>query len=241
MTSSECPICFDIIHATNQTITECGHVFHTNCLMKNVFHNGFGCPYCRTAMCEEPEESLQDEDEDDEEYSNTVNEDAEEEADTEELQDWLEQERIQRMEDRAFANLRRLFNDEEHQENEEEQEEEDDSEYTENDSSDSDSESDDDNSVSRMNLDSYRVRPTTDYITEKLTQRGITMGHLVKLMLAGTYPLYDDIMTRRHYRRDTYNLHDHVRDIINNYDAHDEEYNNGNSEEEEYQSVISLD
>ena len=54
----DCPICMDsITSATNRVTTECGHCFHTSCLMANVAHNGFGCPYCRTEMAEEPEES----------------------------------------------------------------------------------------------------------------------------------------------------------------------------------------
>lgn len=50
----ECPICMDNISETsNKVITECGHCFHTSCLMTNISHNGFGCPYCRTQMAEE--------------------------------------------------------------------------------------------------------------------------------------------------------------------------------------------
>ena len=50
----ECPICMDNISETsNKVITECGHCFHTSCLMTNISHNGFGCPYCRTKMAEE--------------------------------------------------------------------------------------------------------------------------------------------------------------------------------------------
>jgi len=50
----DCPICMEVIVANkNIVITECGHTFHCSCLMKNVAHNGFGCPYCRTAMAEE--------------------------------------------------------------------------------------------------------------------------------------------------------------------------------------------
>jgi hypothetical protein len=46
-----CPICLDaIIGLTNQTITECGHHFHTKCLFKNITSNGFACPYCRKDM-----------------------------------------------------------------------------------------------------------------------------------------------------------------------------------------------
>jgi len=70
----DCPICMDCIESTskNCVTTECGHCFHTNCLMKSVAHNGFGCPYCRTVMAEQPEEDDEDsfwadEDEDEEE------------------------------------------------------------------------------------------------------------------------------------------------------------------------------
>jgi len=60
----DCPICMDCIESTtkNCVTTECGHCFHTNCLMKSVAHNGFGCPYCRTVMAEQPEEDDDDED-----------------------------------------------------------------------------------------------------------------------------------------------------------------------------------
>lgn len=78
----ECPICMDPIEQNkNQITTECGHCFHTSCLMKNVAHNGFSCPYCRDAMAEAPaddnsdddydEFSYEDEDED-EDYSDHV-------------------------------------------------------------------------------------------------------------------------------------------------------------------------
>lgn len=77
----DCPICFDQIEGEkNKVTTECGHCFHTSCLMKNVAHNGFGCPYCRDAMAEEPEDNNSDEeydefsvDEEDEEPDYTDN------------------------------------------------------------------------------------------------------------------------------------------------------------------------
>lgn len=55
-TQIECPICMDCIESTtkNCVTTECGHCFHASCLMTNVAHNGFGCPYCRAPMAEEP-------------------------------------------------------------------------------------------------------------------------------------------------------------------------------------------
>ena len=54
--NNECPICMDDIDITKNCITtECGHRFHASCLMTNVSHNGFNCPYCRTGMAEEIE------------------------------------------------------------------------------------------------------------------------------------------------------------------------------------------
>jgi len=66
-TQIDCPICMEIIDfKKNCVTTDCGHCFHTNCLMTSVAHNGFGCPYCRTAMAEEiKEEEEEEEDEDD--------------------------------------------------------------------------------------------------------------------------------------------------------------------------------
>lgn len=62
---NECPICMDDIMADqNCTITECGHRFHTSCLMTSVAHIGFGCPYCRTVMAEAAEHPIEDYDDD---------------------------------------------------------------------------------------------------------------------------------------------------------------------------------
>ena len=66
---NECPICMDPIESTtrNCVSTECGHCFHTNCLMTSVAHNGFGCPYCRTKMAEEVADEDSEYDDDEEE------------------------------------------------------------------------------------------------------------------------------------------------------------------------------
>lgn len=68
--ATECPICMDTFYEEKNTmITECGHKFHANCLMKHVSHNGFGCPYCRTKMIKNSEDDNEAEDDDDgEEY-----------------------------------------------------------------------------------------------------------------------------------------------------------------------------
>ena len=59
----DCPICMDVIEVSRNCVTtECGHCFHTNCLMQSVAHNGFGCPYCRTVMAEEPKEEEESDD-----------------------------------------------------------------------------------------------------------------------------------------------------------------------------------
>jgi len=65
--NAECPICMDAIEGLcNRVVTECGHAFHCACLMQNASHNGFGCPYCRTAMATEP---LNEDDDDDDGWS----------------------------------------------------------------------------------------------------------------------------------------------------------------------------
>lgn len=68
----ECPICMDTIDVTkNCVVTDCGHKFHCSCLMQNAVHNGFGCPFCRTAMAEEPKE---EDDEEGDEWSDVSDE-----------------------------------------------------------------------------------------------------------------------------------------------------------------------
>ena len=75
---TECPICMEMIDVSKNCVTtECGHKFHTSCLMKNVSFNGFECPYCRTAMAEDDEEDSDDEEyeEDDDDEENAEGED----------------------------------------------------------------------------------------------------------------------------------------------------------------------
>lgn len=59
----ECPICMDAIEVgKNCLTTECGHTFHSTCMLKNVSVNGFNCPCCRHEMVEEPKEEEEDDD-----------------------------------------------------------------------------------------------------------------------------------------------------------------------------------
>jgi hypothetical protein len=63
---NDCPICLTEIEGNhNRVVTECGHAFHCSCLMQNVAHNGFACPYCRFAMANLVEEDEDDDDDDD--------------------------------------------------------------------------------------------------------------------------------------------------------------------------------
>ena len=72
----ECPICMDTINPeVNCVVTECGHTFHTRCLLTNIVHNGFDCPYCRTVMIDEATLHAISESDDEEvnERDNTLN------------------------------------------------------------------------------------------------------------------------------------------------------------------------
>jgi hypothetical protein len=79
----ECPICLSEIEGNNNKVTtECGHTFHCKCLMTNVAHNGFACPYCRSVMIDDVYDSEDDEDEDeDENREDDEDEDEDEEVD----------------------------------------------------------------------------------------------------------------------------------------------------------------
>jgi len=142
----ECPICMDAIEITkNCTTTECGHCFHTNCLMQNVAHNGFGCPYCRTKMAEEPE--------------------ADEESEWSEVSD--NDEEGEPFDDRALNGARwmmiRAEGDEIAEDDIEEEEEE--------------TQAEEEEPVPAV------PKPSVAFIAEKLTQKGITLEDLVKVLL----------------------------------------------------------
>lgn len=61
----ECPICYDVItKKANKTITECGHLFHSSCLIKHVMLANIGCPLCRQPLAD-----IEDEEDDDDDTS----------------------------------------------------------------------------------------------------------------------------------------------------------------------------
>lgn len=52
--SNECVICLECVNPEkNCCVTDCGHKFHTNCLLKNCERNNFNCPMCRHTMVEQ--------------------------------------------------------------------------------------------------------------------------------------------------------------------------------------------
>ncbi len=66
-----CSICLcDIDDITKNIIkTECCHIFHSNCFLKNVAFNGFSCPNCRTILYDEDnEDNYSDEDDEEERF-----------------------------------------------------------------------------------------------------------------------------------------------------------------------------
>lgn len=121
-TTTDCPICMETVHSDiNCVITACKHTFHTSCLLTNIVHNGFGCPYCRSEMVD-PEilkedderdrlnEAFYDEDGDDEDGDD---EDEESSYDEEDPHRWNAE---TRQEERGFLGMRMMFAREEENE-----------------------------------------------------------------------------------------------------------------------------
>ena len=145
--NKECPICMDDIESNKNCVTtECGHTFHANCLMTSVAHNGFGCPYCRTAMADVPEDE-DDEDDDEGEYD---------EEDDEISEDTL----------RGFRFFMNNLTGEAHDEQDVEEEEV----YLE-------------YEANAEPVEPDVPVPTARFIAEKLTQQGVTMEEMVKILL----------------------------------------------------------
>lgn len=162
-TQVDCPICMDCIESTtkNCVTTECGHCFHTNCLMKSVAHNGFGCPYCRTAMAEEPKEE-------ETVWSDEEEEDEEEEDEEEEMFD-----------DDALRGFR-FFWDNLNSEPHDEDDEADEFQFEEWAERDVANQNEADPSI-----------PTTDFVAQKLREQGVTFEQLVKMVCFNEHEEYE--------------------------------------------------
>jgi len=152
----ECPICMDPIEMNKNCLTtECGHCFHTSCLMTSVAHNGFGCPYCRTKMAEE----VADEDS---------------EYDDEEIYEQYDDYVLRGM--RFFNNN---LNGEQHDQEDLDDEEEDLDEEEE----DLDDEEEDANEEDANEAEDDATPPPVSYVTQKLAEQGVTAEDLLKAIL----------------------------------------------------------
>ena len=154
----ECPICMEAIDVTkNSVVTDCGHTFHCSCLMQNAAHNGFGCPYCRTTMANEPPEEDDEDDEEDELFSQANQE-------------------IGNYSLTSFRMFMQRLDGEEPEEEREEEEEEDEDEW----------ETDEDEDEDEDEEEAVTV-PNAAYMATKLIERGITYEDLVKNILFGEH------------------------------------------------------
>ena len=173
----ECPICMDTIEGLcNRVVTECGHAFHCSCLMQNAAHNGFGCPYCRTTMAEEPDDEEDDEEDDD---------------------DSVEDDSV--FEEDVLTSFRMFWQ----QNNGEEVEEEPADEWE----SVASEEEQDEEEANTM--------PDAAYMTQKLTERGITMEDLVKNILFQDHSNWGNYYEE--YDRRTAEVYGQFRAVISQY------------------------
>ena len=187
----DCSICLDCIDGgKNQVITECGHCFHASCLMKNVAHNGFGCPYCRATMAEE-----QVKEDDESEYS--------------EYTDIFEEEMY---DDYSLRGMRWMFQRAEGEELDDDADDEIEGEapmvrnLPERDGGEDEENSEDE--------EEQRAIPSAEFIAYKLERMRVTMDMLVKAMLALDHDEYGD---NREYNEMESNVFGRLRTIISNY------------------------
>jgi hypothetical protein len=189
--SSDCPICMEsFCEEKNTLITECGHKFHTNCMMQNVAHNGFGCPYCRTEMVKNTTNIIEDD------------EDEEADSDYDPMNDAMIMEEDE-YEDMDLTNYvlsgfrwfmlrvhgEELDNDEYGDFEEETDANEEDEEET-------------------INID-------TAYVTNQMVSKGINMEDLVKVMLYDTTNRSLGMETEERYERLARRVHSTFRRIVN--------------------------
>ena len=152
----ECPICMDEIDMSkNSLVTECGHKFHSSCLLQNIAHNGFDCPYCRNLMAQTPTCSESDS----EDYMSDSDNDEDDSGSDSEEEDPREIIYPESHEDYIFGNFRWLF------------------ENTHIDSSATR------NSHTDINDSEYSPIVPVAFILNKLRSKGYTMEHLLKCSL----------------------------------------------------------
>jgi hypothetical protein len=164
----------------NKVVTECGHAFHCSCLMQNVAHNGFGCPYCREKMADEVEEDT--------------------------IVSWDDEEVTVFNEDAltSFRMFNQRLNGEEVEEEEEEEDENDWSTVS------GDEEEEVVVEEEAAEEEHYEILPSSSYVSEKLTENGITYEDLVKSLLKCEHEYPD-------FRRRSAEVYGQFRIILTQY------------------------
>lgn len=179
---NECSICLDEVSSLlNKIATECGHIFHTACLLKNVSINGFNCPYCRNELVKKPKSvvSISSESSFEEDYLRTRNYN-------------LPRYNGRWFERRGLRSLRWFTQRLEGEEPDTDSD------------SDSDSDNDDDEDINQIHenfiLNSEGLRlPTPKYIMEKLQEKNISVESLItSIIIADHTDIY-------HTNRTTFN------------------------------------
>lgn len=167
MSYKECPICMDeIVENINCVITECGHGFHTNCLLTNVSRNGFGCPYCRNELAVNPRNNMK-----------IINSESSSYDDYDDYDDYNESERIT---SQAFYSMRNMFLIAEGLPSEESEE---------NDENENNTSHDDDE---QLPIELPPDKPSITFISQMLISNGVTMEDMVKCVIDETFhPEYD--------------------------------------------------
>lgn len=224
---SDCPICMDelpVVGGSNRVVTECGHVFHTSCLLTNVSHNGFGCPYCRASLAVSSVEVI---DEESDESSSAYDP-------TDDLNDGMvmDVENVTHT-DYVLRGLRWFFN----RESGEELDDEDDVVPDEIDA-DSDPYGED------MFESNSQVVPPASYISGKLVRQGITMDDLVKVLMYRTSDREFGDDAEEEYERLSRSVHSRMVRIVSGYiDRPDELQLNANAliASEEAGAMLELD
>jgi hypothetical protein len=193
--SIECPICMECIELNKNCLTtECGHQFHTSCLMKSVTHNGFGCPYCRTKMAEEPE--------DDDESTEYEYVDGEDDSDDDEVLDPLD-------DNDNLRGFRMFFeNIEGHEHDQDDVEEEIANEAT--------LLREQEEALEQANDPSI---PTISYITDKLKEHVVTYSELVQAMLVS----HEEFSHSEEFNHSDDRIFGLIRSIVSNFNPADVE------------------
>jgi len=205
---SECPICMvEIIGSTNRVTTECGHEFHTKCLLSNIAYNGFGCPYCRSEMVEESVANHlhedDDYDDDDEDDDDDGEDDHDGEDDDDDVVDEIEESDILRgmrfMLQRVTGEI--LTNEDDTQD-----------------------EDDYDELIQQNQIQTPKPKPSLSLIVKKLLEEGVTNESLVRALLFADHPEYNDSDEEHVQLHKAYqDIYDLIRKIINNYTIEQEE------------------